>query len=63
MSNPDAGAGGTSTGFIDTQKRMADRKSLQEFVSQIQNNKEAYALFFEQAEKRGMMQASPQRRF
>jgi hypothetical protein len=49
--------------FIDTQKRMADRKSLMDFVNSIQQNKEAYSIFYEKAEKKGMMERSPQRKF
>ena len=46
-------------GFIDTQKRMAERKSLMDFVTSIQQNKEAYSIFYDKAEKKGMMEKSP----
>ena len=46
-----------------TDKIKADRQSLKDYIAQIQTNKEAYSLFYEQAEKKGMMEKSPQRRF
>jgi hypothetical protein len=49
--------------FIDAQKRLNDRKSLLDFVNSIQQNKEAYSLFYEQAEKKGLMEKSPQYKF
>ena len=33
------------------------------FISQIQKDQDAYNMFYQQAEKRGMVQASPQRKF
>ena len=52
-------------GFIDTQKRLNDRKSLMEFVTQIQQNpdKAAYSVFYQEAEKKGFIEKSPQRKF
>jgi hypothetical protein len=50
-------------GYLMTEKIKADRKSLNDYIVQIQTNKEAYSLFYEQAEKKGMMEKSPQRKF
>ena len=50
-------------GFVDREKRMADRKSLMDFMTSIQQNKESFSLFYEHAERRGMMEKSPQRKF
>jgi hypothetical protein len=38
-------------GFIDAKKRAAEKKSLIDFVNSIQQNKEAYSIFYEKAEK------------
>jgi hypothetical protein len=34
-----------------------------EFITQIQENKDSFTLFYEHAEKKGMMEKSPQRKF
>ena len=45
-----------------TEKVKRDRKSLNDYIANIQTNKEAYSLFMQKAEKIGMIEKSPQRK-
>lgn len=44
-------------------KAKQDRKNLKEFISSIQNNKEAFGMFYEMAQKSKLTEVSPQRKF
>ena len=49
-------------GYLMTEKVKRDRKSLNDYIANIQTNKEAYSLFMQKAEKIGMIEKSPQRK-
>ncbi len=54
---------GQQLSYLDPQRRATERRNLLEFMQSLQNNREAYELFYEHAEKRGILQSSPKRKF
>lgn len=51
--------------FVDSRKIQiqSERKNLNDFIKNLQSNKEAYLLFYEQAERSNLAKRSPQRKF
>ena len=49
--------------FVDSRKIQSERKNLNDFIKNIQSNKQAYLLFYEQAERNNLTKRSPQRKF
>lgn len=54
---------GPPPAYLDPKKKMNERKHIVEFIDQIKANKEAYSVFYEQAERRGIVGVAPQRKF
>lgn len=45
--------------LLGVEKAKQERKNLQNFINQIENNKEAYQLFYEMAEKNKLTAPQP----
>jgi len=50
---------GPPPAYLDPKKKMNERKNIVEFIDQIKTNKEAYTIFYQQAERRGIVKQSP----